>query len=163
MRNLNPVVPHPVHDDTGETCRDQPTTPEAAQTARRLVREAQSMEGPSGLADEMTPAPLRAVGYIRLRPTDPPGHADQLAEHLRAVAARSGLELIDIYTEPAHTHRRTAFGSLLRTLLSPDVHAVIIPALWHLSECDGIHRGIRMVIEKETQSIVVVADEETAP
>ncbi|MEV0597606.1 hypothetical protein [Nonomuraea cavernae] len=120
------------------------------------------MEGLSGLADEMTPALLRAVGYIRLRPTDPPGHADQLAERLLTVAARSGLELIDIYTEPAHTHRRTAFGSLLRTLLSPDVHAVIIPALWHLSEVDGIHRGIRMVIEKETQSIVVVADEETA-
>ncbi|MGW2143421.1 hypothetical protein ACWCOT_03860 [Nonomuraea bangladeshensis] len=43
------------------------------------------------------------------------------------------------------------------------MHAVIIPALWHLSEFDGIHRGIRMVIEKETQSIVVVADEKTTP
>jgi len=82
MRNLNPVIPHPAHVDTGETCRDLPAAPEAVQTARQLVREALTMRVLSGLADAVTPAPLQAVGYIRLRPTDPPGHADQLAARL---------------------------------------------------------------------------------
>jgi hypothetical protein len=64
MRNLNPVVPHPVHDDIGDTCWDLPTTPKAAQTARRLVREALTIWGRPGLTDEMTPAPPRAAALF---------------------------------------------------------------------------------------------------
>ncbi|MEU6715400.1 hypothetical protein ABZ897_28380 [Nonomuraea sp. NPDC046802] len=105
----------------------------------------------------------RAVGYIRLRPTDPPGHGDRLAASLSMIAARSGLDLIDIYTEPPHPYRRTAFLALIQTLRSPHVHAVVIPAPWHLSEFDGIYRGMRMLIEGETRSEVVIADEWTAP
>jgi len=81
MRNLNPVIPHPVRN-TAKRYWGLPVLPEAVQTARQLVREALTMWGLSGLADAVTPAPLRAVGYIRLRPTDPPGHTDQLAERL---------------------------------------------------------------------------------
>ncbi|WP_433517747.1 recombinase family protein [Nonomuraea sp. CA-143628] len=103
-----------------------------------------------------------AVGYVRVRPDTSAADSDQVTGRLSAFATRSGLDLVDIYTD-RHPFRRSAFGALLHALRRPDITAVVIPAPRHLSEFDGIYRGMRMLIEVETRCEVVVMDDGIAP
>lgn len=98
----------------------------------------------------------RAVGYVRLRPDADAADSDQVTAHLHAFATRSGLVLVDIYTEPAHVYRRSAFGELLQALCRPDITAVVVPDPWHLSEFDGIYQAMHALIELETGADVLV-------
>jgi hypothetical protein len=100
-----------------------------------------------------------AVGYVRLRPDD---SGDQLTARMRAFAHRSGLELVDIYIEPPHVFRRSAFGALIETLRRSDIRAVVVPAPEHLSEFDGIYRAMRTLIKLETRSEVFIMSDDGA-
>jgi hypothetical protein len=56
-----------------------------------------------------------AVGYVRLCPSDPPGHADALTATFRAFAQVRGLALADVYTEQPDVSSRE--GAAFRALV----------------------------------------------
>ena len=97
----------------------------------------------------------RAVGYVRLRP-DTDTDSEHVAARLRGFAARSGLDLVGIYTEHPHPYQPSAFGELLQALCRPDISTVVIPAPEHLSEFDGIYQAMWALIEIETGADVLV-------
>ncbi|MFC4009403.1 hypothetical protein ACFOY2_19380 [Nonomuraea purpurea] len=101
-----------------------------------------------------------AVGYVWLRSDIDAADSDQLAARLSAFAARSGLHLVDIYTD-RHPFRRSAFGALLQALCSPDVNAVVVPAPDHFSEFNGVYQAMRALIELETGADVLVMSQTT--
>jgi hypothetical protein len=98
------------------------------------------------------------VGYLRVWPTDPPGHADALTAQLRAFADRSGLVLADVYTEQPDVSSRegAAFDALVEALRRPHIHAVVIPSPEHFSRFGGMYRAMRTVIGAETSADVLV-------
>ncbi|MGH3874922.1 MAG: hypothetical protein ACRDSR_26040 [Pseudonocardiaceae bacterium] len=100
-----------------------------------------------------------AVGYLRLWPNDPPGHADALSAHLRAFAHPRGLALADTYTEQqpdVSSREGAAFRALVEALRRPHIHTVIIPTPEHFSRLRGMYRAMRTVIEVETGADVLV-------
>ncbi|MEU7853324.1 hypothetical protein [Nonomuraea sp. NPDC049141] len=101
-------------------------------------------------------ARCRAVGYVRLRPDTDTAASEQVTARLRGFAARSGLDLVGIYTEHPHPFRQSAFGELLQALCRPDISTVVIPGPEHLSEFDGIYQAMRALIEIETGADVLV-------
>ncbi|HUR02167.1 MAG TPA: hypothetical protein VM347_06495 [Nonomuraea sp.] len=103
-----------------------------------------------------------AVGYIRLRPDTDDDSGEQLTARLSAFAHRSGLTLTDIYTEPLHVFRRSAFGALIEALRRPEICAVVAPSPEHLSEFDGIYQAMRTLIELETCAEVVIMSDNGA-
>lgn len=103
----------------------------------------------------------RAVGYVRLRPDTDTAASEQITARLRGFAARSGLDLVNIYTEHPHPYRRSVFGELLQALCRPDISTVVIPAPEHLSEFDGIYQAMRALIEIETGADVLVMSHTT--
>jgi hypothetical protein len=73
-----------------------------------------------------------AVGYVRLRASDPLGHVDALAAQLLAFAHVRGLTLADVYTEPADvlaSREGAAFRALVEALRRPHICAVSSPPL----------------------------------
>ncbi|MFG1956617.1 hypothetical protein [Nonomuraea sp. NPDC049028] len=131
--------------------------------SRPIVRAGPVAQPGTLLGSALLPTTQRlAVGYVRLRPVTNAADRDQVTVHLWAFATRSGLDLVGIYTD-RHPFRRSAFGALLHALRSPDITAVVIPTPGHLSEFDGIYRGMRMLIEVETRCEVVIMDDGTAP
>ena len=100
-----------------------------------------------------------AVGYLRLWPNDPPGHADAPSAHLRAFAHRCGLTLADTYTEQpdvSASREGAAFRALVEALRRPHIHTVIIPTPEHFSRFGGMYRAMRAVIGMETGADVLV-------
>jgi hypothetical protein len=100
-----------------------------------------------------------AVGYLRLRPSDPPGHADALSARSRIFAHAGGLVLADIYTEQqpdVSSREGAAFSVLVEALRRPHLHTVIIPTPEHFSRFGGMYRAMRTVIEVETGGDVLV-------
>ncbi|WP_436760328.1 hypothetical protein [Streptosporangium sp. V21-05] len=102
----------------------------------------------------------QAVGYVRLLPATDTADRDQVTARLRAFAARSGLELVNIYTDH-HAYRRSAFGELLQALCDPGITAVVIPTPEALSEFDGIYQAMRALIAMETGADVLVMSQTT--
>jgi nucleotide-binding universal stress UspA family protein len=100
-----------------------------------------------------------AVGYVRLWPSDPPGHADALAAQLRAFAHRCGLALTDTYTEhtdvPA-SREGAAFRALVEALRRPHIRAVVIPSPEHFSRFGDMYRAMRTVINVETGADMLI-------
>jgi hypothetical protein len=115
---------------------------------------------PGSLPGSALPLTARrqAVGYVRLLPDT--ADRDQATARLRAFAARSGLDLVNIYTDH-HAYHRSAFGELLQALCNPDITAVVIPSPEHLSEFDGIYQAMRALIEIETGADVLVMSHTT--
>jgi hypothetical protein len=99
-----------------------------------------------------------AVGYLRVWPSDPPGHADTLAVQLRAFAHRSGLALADTYTEQPGVSSRegAAFSALVEALRRPHINTVIIPTPEHFSWFGGMYRAMRTAIDVETGADVLI-------
>lgn len=92
-----------------------------------------------------------AVGYVRLWPSDPPGHADALSAQLRAFADVRGLALVDVYTEEVAPSRAgAAFSALVEALRRPHIHTLIIPTHEHFSRFGNMYRAMRTVIDIET-------------
>ncbi|MGH3751865.1 MAG: hypothetical protein ACRDRP_04055 [Pseudonocardiaceae bacterium] len=98
------------------------------------------------------------VGYVRLWPSDPPGHADALTATLRAFAQVRGLALVDVYTEQLDVSSRegAAFRALVEALRRPHLHTVIIPTQWHFSRFYGMYRAMCAVIGMETGADVLI-------
>jgi hypothetical protein len=98
-----------------------------------------------------------AVGYLRVWPSDPPGHADTLAVQLRAFAHRSGLALADTYTEQpgVSSHEGAAFSALVEALHRPHINTVIIPTPEHFSWFGGMYRAMCTVIDMENGAAVL--------
>jgi hypothetical protein len=106
-------------------------------------------------------APL-AVGYLRVWPSDPPGHADTLTTQLWAFAHRSGLVLADVYIEHADvsaSREGAAFLALVEALRRPHIRTVIIPTPEHFSRFGGMYQTMRTVIETETGADVLIMSE----
>jgi hypothetical protein len=114
-----------------------------------------SSEMPGPLPGAAHPPRRLAVGYVRLRPDADAAERGQVTAQVVEFAARSGLDLVGIYTD-RHSYRRSAFGELLQALCDPDVNAVIIPTPEHLSEFDGMYQAMRALIEIETGADVLV-------
>ena len=99
-----------------------------------------------------------AVGYERVWPSDPPGHADALSAQLREFADVRGLALADTYTERTDVFSLewAAFSALVEALRRPHIHAVIVPTSEHFSRFGGIYQAMRTLIETETGTHVLV-------
>lgn len=80
-----------------------------------------------------------AVGYLRVWPSDSPGHADASTAPLRAFAHLRGLALAHVYTEQVgvSSRDRAAFPALIEALRRPHINTVIIPTPEHFSRFDG--------------------------
>lgn len=99
------------------------------------------------------------VGYLRVWPSDPPGHADTLIAQLRAFAQQSDLVLDEVYTEytDVPTSRvGEAFRALVEALRRSRIHTVIIPAPEHFSRFGGMYWAMRTVIDMETGADVLI-------
>lgn len=92
-----------------------------------------------------------AVGYLRVWPSDPPGHVDVLSARLRAFAHVRGLALADMYTEEVDVSSRegAAFRALVEALRRPHITTVIIPAE-QFSRFGGMSRAMCTAIAVET-------------
>jgi hypothetical protein len=102
----------------------------------------------------------RAVGYVRLWLTDPPGHADALTGQLRA--HRCGLALADTYTEQqpdVSSREGPAFRTLVAVLRRPQIRTVISPTPEHFSRFGGMYRAMRTVIDVEIGADVLIMAE----
>jgi hypothetical protein len=102
-----------------------------------------------------------AVGYRRVWPSDPAGHADALTARLRAFAHGSGLALADVYTEQTDVPSRegAAFRALVEALRRPHINTVIIPAPEHFSRFGGMYRAMYTAIDVETGADVLIMSE----
>lgn len=103
-----------------------------------------------------------AVGYLRMWPSDLPGHADALTAQLQAFAHKSGLVLTDVYAEqvdvPA-SREGAAFRALVDALRRPHLNTAIIPTPLHFSRFGGMYRAMCTVIAVETGADVLIVSE----
>ncbi|WP_440073983.1 hypothetical protein [Streptosporangium sp. OZ121] len=147
---------------TTQHAAPEPVTGEGYLTASsRPIVGAGPVTHPGPLPGSALPPTARrlAVGYVRLLPGTHTADSDQVTARLRAFAARSGLDLVNVYTD--HHAYRSAFGELLQALCDPDITAVVIPAPEALSEFDGVYQAMRTLIELETGADVLVMSQTT--